>query len=231
MIVVIEQFLIHSFLLFQSVFTHMVQSVVYLTSSPHTQQQPTPLWGLPVYEKLSSAEKEVAYETSQLTAVHESFVKDLMNGFEEEAPETQFDCTNEYFEHESIMVNDDEWLSMDAWEEAPEPIEFHESLPLHASAQIADYEIGEQVWIVQVVGEEQGYLHVSDGSGRAWVNAERFGAIGKGDYLSMLVERVDVNHVHALQIDMIQQHSNEFSLSDDYELQEYEQTEHYLEAV
>lgn len=230
MIVVIEQFLIHSFLLFQSIFTHTVPYAVYLTPS-QSQEDVTPLWGLPVFEQSSIETSKPLYESSQLTDTHETFLDGLVNGFEESTPETQFDCTNDYYEHESIMMNSDEWLSMDSWENEPQPIAFKESLPLLATAQIADYEIGEQVWIVQVVGEEQGYIHVSDGSGRAWVNAESFGSIGKGDYLSMMVERVDVTHVNALQIDMIQQHSSEFSLVDDYEWQEQSREEHYFEAV
>lgn len=117
-----------------------------------------------------------------------------------------------------------EFLTMDDWEEAPMPVSMDSTLSATASHKISDKFYGEQLWIVEVVGYEQTYIHVSDGESRAWLNLHKFKNANKGDILSLLVERDMSDQLHVLDIDMLQQKSRDFALEveDDFENEDYE---------
>lgn len=189
------------------------------TKKTNAESNEVPLWGLPrTTVSILPFQKETSeYEPSHLTNEQIQFFNSFLDFPSVESDykkEVTVDCTNE-------LPMEKELLTMDAWvEEQPKPVSFSSQLAATASSKICDFEVGEQLWVVEVVGEEQGYLHVSDGSGRVWVKATNFNNIGKWDILSMFVERSSDNHVFAKEIAILQKHSKEFSLEDD-ELIEY----------
>lgn len=112
-----------------------------------------------------------------------------------------------------------EFLTMDDWEETPMPVSMNSNLSATASHKINDKFYGEQLWVVEVVGYEQSYIHVSDGDSRAWLNLHKFKNANKGDILSILVERDMSDQLHVLDIDVLQQKSRDFALEVDEEFE------------
>lgn len=125
-------------------------------------------------------------------------------------------------EEEVIEVEADskgsEYLTMEDWSEESMPVSVDSTLSATASHKINDGFIGEQLWIVEVVGYEQNYIHVSDGATRTWLNVNKFKNIGKGDILSVLVERDVSDQLYVLDIDTLQQKSNDFAIEVESEM-------------
>ena len=170
-----------------------------------------PLWGIHAIQKELICEEPVVYAASEMTNDQEQFFQSFFNSV---AISVQEDCSNEA-PPEAI---DSDMLTMDAWEDTPARVEVSQRLSAKANARIADHLVGEQLWVVEVVGEEQGYLHVSDGSGRAWVEALTFGTFDKGDILSILVERTEENILSTKALDILQKKSFDFAIEDYYSL-------------
>lgn len=189
-----------------------------------------PSWGLhllsaePVKEEPMIVEP-IVYAPSEMTMEQEAFFQSFLNPI---AEYVQADCTNDASEEH--MESD--MLTMDAWEEQPTPVKVTPRLSAKADSRIAEHKLGEQLWVVEIVGEEQGYLHVSDGSARAWVEAISFGGFDKGDILSVMVDRTEQNQVYAKAIDILQKKSTEFALEESYfndtnSYDEYEDCENF----
>lgn len=112
-----------------------------------------------------------------------------------------------------------EMLSMNAWNSEPEPLEELQQLAINGTSKINEHLLGEQQWVVEVIGEEQGYLHVSDGSARAWINFNAYnGLVNRKDKLSIRVNRLSDVQVELIHAEMLQQHSMDFCLTDELDV-------------
>lgn len=217
MIFLIEQLAMQSLLFFMT----MGQTIYYSFAKFELPKQVEvqPLWGYHaltvqplIHESTdcivsqSTMEEPVKYIASQLNTEQELFLTSFLN----QINHIQNDCitppSNEEVENEM--------LSMDDWKEEPAPVSVNKRLAAKADTRILDNKFGEQLWVIEIVGEEQGYLHVSDGSARAWVDAIEFGTFNKGDILSMLVDRNEQNHVIAKAIDLLQERSMHFAIEE-----------------
>lgn len=165
------------------------------------------LWG---YYSLSTEpyiEEQIVYAPSEITMEQDQFFQSFLQPI---VNSTQEDCI---MNAPSEPIEDD-MLTMDAWNDEPAPVEVSKRLAAKADTRISEHKIGEQLWVVEVVGEEQGYIHVSDGSGRAWVETIAYGCFGKGDILSILVDRTIQNQVFAKAVDVLQKKSLEFAIEE-----------------
>ena len=81
------------------------------------------------------------------------------------------------------------------------------STPIKES--IADYIVGVQLWTVEVIGYEQDYLHVSDGSSRTWLHLSNHN-VGIGDILSIEVDRKTHEVVEVLSVELLQSTSIDY---------------------
>ena len=217
MILLLETFFLHVFIFF----LHIFQSLTYLdcylslpssTGAAEVQQDveipvDMALWGLP-HQVMVKNVLEEPYAVSVLSVNEEAF----------------FNLISESVN--PVMIADvkeaeEEILTMAAWSEEPDPVAVTATLAASANAKISDHKIGEQLWIVEVVGEEQGYLHVSDGNGRAWVNSVGFGSFTRKDILSVLVDRKSDIRVDLLTADVLQKHTTDFSMADDLDCIDY----------
>ncbi|WP_084242387.1 hypothetical protein [Planomicrobium okeanokoites] len=183
----------------------------------------------PEHENLFSAlaamsEPEVQTETKAQIIPFESLEAPIQEQEPDEMELMSWDQVVEELKKEAPVVNEEkstesEFLTMEDWEEAPMPISMDSNLSATASHKISERFVGEQLWIVEVVGYEQSYIHVSDGESRAWLNLHKFKNANKGDILSILVERDVSDQLYVLDVDVLQRKSNEFALDIDEELE------------
>lgn len=159
----------------------------------------------PTYENEMEAEEYVSWD--QVVAEAEIVEKD----------------TNEE------AVSESEFLTMEDWKEEAMPVSMSTQLSARASHKIGQGYVGEQLWVVEVVGYEQSYIHVSDGESRTWLNLRKLGMASKGDILSLLVERDESDQLYVLKVDVLQQKSTDFALEIEEEM-ENQQIEYY-EAI
>lgn len=209
MILFLEAIFIHGFLAFTVTFQSLFELNCLITlkgveAAPVVEEHQVidlPLWGLPRNEIIEQSVQVKPYEVSILNDEQLAFFESLSDnvGLSETVEE----------------ANEDDMLTMDVWQEEPEPVAVTSNLAAIANAKINDYQLGEQLWVVEVIGEEQGYLHVSDGSGRAWINSNTFGIFAKRDILSILVDRKSDLLVELRATEILQESSNEFNLADD----------------
>lgn len=122
---------------------------------------------------------------------------------------------------------EDQFISMSDWEEKPVP-EMNIGLSSTATHKIKDQFIGEQLWIVEIIGYEQDYIHVSDGDSRAWLKVRNSKGLSKNDILSVLVERDLEDQLHVIDLDILQKHSQEFALEIEQEEEELEMIYDYV---
>lgn len=195
-----------------------------------------PTAAMPISVTLEKEAAVITYEESQLnesqTAFFQSFStltedvkiaeqdwKGILLDEPEHNPEN--DVLGEFnWESLSKKEVDSEILSMSDWEEEPVPTSMDHQLSATASHKISDAYIGEQLWIVEVVGYEQEYIHVSDGATRTWLNIDGFNNIHRGDILSVLVERNLTEHLKVIDIDILQKKSKDFAI--EFEDMEFE---------
>lgn len=159
----------------------------------------------PTYENEMEAEEYVSWD--QVVAETEIVEKD----------------TNEE------AVSESEFLTMEDWKEEAMPVSMSTQLSARASHKIGQGYVGEQLWVVEVVGYEQSYIHVSDGESRTWLNLRKLGMASKGDILSLLVERDESDQLYVLKVNVLQQKSTDFALEIEEEM-ENQQIEYY-EAI
>ncbi|MEK5071753.1 hypothetical protein [Sporosarcina sp. FSL K6-1508] len=204
MIFIFEALFIHGFLLFTWIFQTYCDLRCYLPATANGEALDE-IIELPV-KVVNCIQEEVVvpYEVSVLTEEHNSFFNTLSDSL-------NLSITEEV----EVFIEDKEKLTMSDWKKEPEPVAVTTILAASANAKINDCRIGEQLWIVEVIGEEQGFIHVSDGSGRAWINSNGFGAFSRKDILSVLVERKTDIQVELLSADMLQEHSTDFSMVDE----------------
>ena len=173
-----------------------------------TEKDDLTQWGYNSLQREPIVEEPVVYTPSEMSLEQEQFFTSFFNPI---VNSTQEDCITNV----SNVDIESDMLLMDAWEEQPTPVEVSQRLSAKADSRIVEQKVGEQLWVVEVVGEEQGYLHVSDGSARAWVEAVAYGTFDKGDILSILVERTIENHVFARAVDILQKNSTDFAIEED----------------
>ncbi|WP_211656182.1 hypothetical protein [Planococcus alpniumensis] len=127
------------------------------------------------------------------------------------------------------IISESEFLTMEDWKEEPMPVSMSNQLSAKASHKIGEGFVGEQLWVVEVVGYEQSYIHVSDGESRAWLNLRKLHRANKGDILTLLVEQDESDQLYVLQVDVLQQKSTDFAL----EIEEEFENEHidFYEAI
>lgn len=109
-----------------------------------------------------------------------------------------------------------EYIQMNGWNEVASISSVQQIYSATANAQIGDYLLGEQVWVAEVVGTEQGYLHISDGTARAWINASNSYLFNRGDILLLSVLRLDENEIEVEKIELLQCVSNDFIITDEF---------------
>lgn len=212
MILFLEFIFTHAFILFMYAFFGVLEwhctYILPLTSnSEEVAESPSSVVAeVPATEPVVVASNAVIdYEASQLTeeqqAFFDSFLADVSVNFVEEGIATE--------------VDEDDLLLMNTWESSVPEVHISNDLSSKSNAQIKDLMLGVQTWIVEVIGEEQYHIHVSDGTGRAWINAEKFNAFTKGDILSVLVDRKTEFEIELSNAEILQSHSNDFSLAED----------------
>lgn len=231
MLLIIESLLTQGIMFFMT----LGESLYYfLTKQKVSAEEPLPLWGLPrsvVSVGNQESVRQNEYTASVLTAEQEQFFQQFISGTNE-----MEDCMeNNYLESVTPIEDpsyESELLSMASWDELePQAVLLSSKLASKADCRIKDLVIGKQLWVVEVVGEEQGYLHVSDGSAREWVNCTFIRNINKGDILSIFVERNVDNHIDILAIDMLQKYSSDFSIEDELMINDdYFHTESHVVA-
>lgn len=206
MLFLLEQILIHLFFVLSLILEGYFYFLIQMNRLTETDCEEIPLWGMPleVKEPPVPVVQEV-YQESKIAAEHEAFLNDIAQSL------TDANCPKpDYPMYENIDI-----LSMDAWMEEPAAIAVTPRLSTTATARIKDHLIGEQTWVVEVVGEEQEYIHISDGSARAWVNIEGFGHLLCGDILSLLVERSPDQSLSVQNVDILQRRSADFIIPDE----------------
>lgn len=216
MLLLIESLLTQGLMFFMT----LGESLYYfLVKQEVPAEEPLPLWGLPrsvvSTENQDSSISKNVYTASVLTDEQELFFQQFLNI----SNETQ-DCSKNNYVDQVVSTeaptDEVELLSMASWEEyEPQAISLSSKLAAKADCRIKDLVMGKQLWVVEVVGEEQGYLHVSDGSGREWINGTFSNNVHKGDILSIIVDRNAENNIELLAIDILQEYSSEFSIDDE----------------
>lgn len=207
------QFLSEFYAIWQYQMTHLNRSV--------EEEANIPLWGMPskttstVTETAEPVEEMEHYEVSQIEEKHVEFFDTLIDSI------ADLDCMSETEEYPFVYEEDD-FIHMDSWNEEPEPVSVTSKLSSKATTKIIDCIMGEQLWVVEVVGEEQGHLHVSDGTARSWVFTGNFGTFYKGDILSLSVNRDEHERITVTAIELLQRRSEEFSIPDEVEYEELE---------
>lgn len=202
-----------------------------------------PLWGLPretlVYD--SSLKVDEHYKESQLSLNETDFFDQLMSDMSDGDLKTANDLKSQslvelepleqllddsYIEQFTNSKQDEEtkdsspkdsMLSMEDWTDKVIPVDISYNLSATANSTIGEYCIGEQLWVAEVIGEEQEYIHASDGSGRVWIDTKGFGNFRRGDILSLLVERKTEHIVKLLAAEILQEFSDDFSMLDEIE--------------
>jgi len=212
MILFFEAVFLHGFILFWISFQALIELNCYLSISTRTEAAEVhqdveipvemALWGLP-RQQIAQQVLDEPYVESVLSTNQESFFT-LFSESVNPLPTTT--------DVESV---EDDMLTMAAWREDPEPVTVTTTLAASANAKISEHKVGEQLWVVEIVGEEQGFLHVSDGSGRAWINSNGFGTFSRKDIASVLVDRKTDLLVDLLAADILQKHSTDFSMADE----------------
>lgn len=232
MIIFIEQLIIHAGFLFMNVFEGLQQLSVFLfagetkeqedettkeiTKPSNSNEDCIPLWGLPVIHKESSSKREQEYAPTLITDEQNDFFASLIDCINEsEETISELDPIETEIDFQELIENDDYILSMESWESQTEPIAVITDLAATANSKINEEQLGEQLWVIEVVGTEQEYIHVSDGSGRAWISTNSFASFGKGDILSVMVNRLTDMRVELLAVNVLQSHSSDFSMLDE----------------
>lgn len=81
-----------------------------------------------------------------------------------------------------------EYLTLDDCDFEISPIAIPQQYRELAEHEIIERHIGFQSWVCQVVGTEQDYIHISDGTARAWANISLFGReFNQGDIVFLEV--------------------------------------------
>ncbi|WP_028393902.1 hypothetical protein [Bacillus cihuensis] len=205
-----------------------------------------PLWGMPkevISEDELKEQNEIAavYSPSIIEEEHEAYFQNFTKDLLEE------DCINvepphSYFEHEYIHTEQtwenlvepvrnldqqagpnehSDTLTMDDWNEDLST-NVSNQLSTKANAKIEDCLLGEQQWVVELIGQEQDFIHVSDGTARAWIDAKNHIDLNRGDILSILVDRISFIEIEAKAIDILQSRSMEFMILDEPNYQDYQ---------
>jgi len=220
---ILEQVQIHVFLiLFSLLDTFMVwkhQMSVFTVSISAEEENDIPLWGMKTMIVELPVNKVAEYEKSMVDENQLKFFEEISSSLED------IDCILP--DLSPAYDGSDELITMDVWKEETAPVKITKKLSASASSRINDFELGEQLWVVEVVGEEQGYLHISDGSARTWIDGSNFGSFSKGDILSVLVERKSDNRITTLDIDILQKRSTDFLIPDEIWLEENEEEKVY----
>jgi hypothetical protein len=105
--------------------------------------------------------------------------------------DSDFDCIYPNDDHFIVLyqLEDDEDDSIHMNDLVEQPVQVATGYEEFASAKISDCLDGAQQWVVQVVGIEEDYIHVSDGK-RIWINiGERVNKIRNNDVLILDVIR------------------------------------------
>lgn len=208
MILLLEAIFIHGFLISYSFFITFFDFYCIIFSNEKVRldnnklsasEENTILWGLP--RSSSTLTEEIKYVETKIDKEHDNYVGDVVSFIAAE--------------DESSDDNERDMLSMEAWTDELPSSNVGSVLAAKATAKISDMLLGEQLWVVEVVGEEQGYLHVSDGSGRAWINATNYHIFGRKDILSVLVNRTTDIGVELIEADILQKHSSDFCIVDE----------------
>lgn len=140
----------------------------------------------------------------------EQATNDMFAYTDEDVPPTDYNnyAMEPYFAEEDL-------LSIDDIHEEP-VASIPETYPTIATAKISDDLDGEQQWVVNVVGIEGNFIHVTDGS-RMWLNVGERNAsrINKGNVLAIDInkvgKKVDVKHIMSLETGI----SEEYSIPDE----------------
>lgn len=202
MLTILEQLTIYLFFVLQvllDTYCYWKLQMIQLVGEDLTDEE-IPLWGMPQQLQepiiVSGGVEHDEYKVSNIGKEEERFFESLFKVIDE-------DCTQQDIIHHNTFVQEEE-----------EPAFIMTPEPTVQKSQIKDYLMGEQFWTVEVVGEEQGYIHVSDGTARAWINTSSFGQFFKGDILSMVVIR-EKESVAAKFVELLQRRSEDFVIYDD----------------
>ncbi|AQQ55377.1 hypothetical protein [Planococcus lenghuensis] len=108
-------------------------------------------------------------------------------------------------------TEESEYLLMEDWHVQQKPVAIRPQLTAKSTHSIRSNHIGEQEWVVEIIGHEQEYIHVSDGDSRTWLNVAN-DSLGKGDILSVLVHRAMTGKIEVKKADILQKKSLDFAL-------------------
>lgn len=160
---------------------------------------------------LEDLQKELGTVTTENEiTTGEQETNDMYSYTDDDVPPTDHNnyAMEPYFAEEDLLSIDD--IHDEPVASIPEPY------PTIATAKISDDLDGVQQWVVNVVGIEGNFIHVSDGS-RMWLNVgESYAArINKGNVLAIDINKVgrkvDVKHIMSLETGV----SEDYSIPDE----------------
>lgn len=223
---VIEQIQIHIFMVIYSLMdSYILWKSLGLRGNAHNEPEMFETWGNWNFDNVSTTLVELSkpenkesiqpvYQESVIGERELSFMGELIKATSE------IDC----MESPNPFIVEEDYITMRDWEVEPEPISIAEEQSQASSARIVDNVLGLQAWVVEVVGEEQGYLHVSDGTARTWVDASQYGQFYRRDILSLIVEKTGDDHrVVVHEIDVLQRRSTDFLIPDETWIEEQQE--------
>lgn len=167
------------------------------------------------------------YAQSVLSEEEESFFNSLV-----EAPAAQSSHEEDTFfstlveaPPEQNMYEEDDYLDLNEFTTSHSLAENLTSQYAANKESIGDFVLGIQEWTVEVIGSEQGYIHVSDGTSRTWLQVNSQDVVN-GDILKLQVDRKSHDSILVNSIDLLQRRSLDYALTDilDY-------VEEYQEAI
>lgn len=193
-----------------------VQPIEVCTKPFHFKEEHSPFLTVKptdyAFEPVQTTVPQPTYSMTELGEAEFAFLSELMEANVEMAVQPAKPTYTEVTE-----MDTDVYLSMEDYEVGEvylssddEPMEDYSTYSRVAT--ISSNRIGLQEWTVEVVGEEQGYFHVSDGNGRTWIYIGEQYDIGRGDILRVIVERHDEHSVLLNDVEILQKKSREYEL-------------------
>lgn len=167
-------------------------------------------------EDVVPVEEVVNYSPSVLREEEEMFFNSLLGTETVKAVETEL---------EPQMIEEEEYLDFNNFTTDYPVSEELTNQTVLSIEKIDDYVMGMQQWTVEVVGQEQDFIHVSDGSSRTWLQVINQDVVN-GDILELLVDRKSHDSVELISMDLLQRRSLDYQMADKFDYDEI-----YQEAI
>ena len=161
-------------------------------------------------EKVVPVEEVLNYSPSILGEEEEMFFNSLIG-----TETVVFEATDS----EPPLVEDEEYLDFNTFTTDYPVSEELSNQTMLTNEKIDDYVTGMQQWTVEVIGQEQDFIHVSDGSSRTWLQVNNQ-YVANGDILELLVDRKSHDSVELISIELLQRRSIDYQMEDKFDYDE-----------